>query len=69
MACVDSHASDAGLGAISPGLSLDALTDGRATEIRLSFLCDSLEKLLLVRVGSYPSIVMAVQSTLSSIRN
>lgn len=29
MACVDSHASDAGLGAISPGLSLDALTDGR----------------------------------------
>lgn len=30
MACVDSHASDAGLGAISPGLSLDALTDGRS---------------------------------------
>lgn len=29
MACVDSHASDAGLGAISPGLSLDAITDGR----------------------------------------
>lgn len=35
MACVDSHASDAGLGAISPGLSLDALTDGRN-----SILCD-----------------------------
>jgi hypothetical protein len=33
--CVDSHASDAGLGAISPGLSLDALTDGRN-----SILCD-----------------------------
>ncbi|KAF1856881.1 hypothetical protein Lal_00001737 [Lupinus albus] len=27
------------------------------------------EKLLLVRVGSYPSIVMAVQSRLSSIFN
>ena len=30
-------------------------------------LCSVVEKLLLVRVGSYPSIVMAVQSRLSSI--